>query len=58
MIGWHHCGSLEQWDKAERGDSPMNENGFMDPFENYYTDWTKVIKKVNTKAHKLHEKAQ
>ena len=58
MIGWHHCGSLEQWDPAERGDSPMNENGFMDPFENYYTDWTDVIKKVNPKAHKLHKAAE
>lgn len=54
-IGWHHCGSLEQWDEAERGDSPMNENGFMDPYENYYETWTDVIRDVNSKAHKRHE---
>ena len=57
MIGWHHCGCLEQWDAAERGDSPMNENGFMDPFENYHTEWTDVIRDVNAKAARLHETA-
>jgi hypothetical protein len=35
----------------------MNENGFMDPFENYYTPWTDVIREVNSRAHKLHEKS-
>ena len=54
-IGWHHCGFLEQWDPAERGDSPMNENGFMDPFENYHTQWTNVIRSVNAEAATLHE---
>ena len=58
MIGWHHCGYLEQWDAAERGDSPMNENGFMDPFENYHTQWTDVIRVVNAKAAELHEAAR
>ena len=55
MIGWHHCGILQQWDEAERGDVASNENGFMDPFENYYTSWTKVIRKTNANAQKLHE---
>ncbi len=58
MIGWHHCGCLEQWDPAERGDSPMNENGFMDPFENYHTEWTDVIREVNAKAAELHDAAK
>ena len=58
MIGWHHCGCLEQWDPAERGDSPMNENGFMDPFENYHSEWTDVIQEVNSKAANLHEAAK
>ena len=35
----------------------INEDGFMDPFENYYADWTDVIRKVNEEAHTLHEKA-
>jgi hypothetical protein len=58
MIGWHHCGCLEQWDPAERGDSPMNENGFMDPFENYHTEWTDVIRTVSARASELHEAAK
>jgi len=58
VIGWHHCGFMEQWDPSERGDSPMNENGFMDPFENYHTEWTDVIREVNSKAAKLHEAAK
>lgn len=54
IIGWHHCGFLQQWDAAERGDSPRNENGFLDPFENYITEWTDVIRDVNERASSLH----
>lgn len=57
-IGWHHCGYMEQWDEAERGDSPRNENGFLDPTENHRTQWTDVLKDVNPKAAKLHEAAK
>jgi hypothetical protein len=57
MVGWHHCGYLEQWDEAERGDSPRNENGFMDPFERFHTVWTDVIREVNAKAEALHRNA-
>jgi hypothetical protein len=55
-IGWHHCGYLEQWDAAERGDSPMNENGFLDPFEEVRTQWADVLKNINPQAASLHEK--
>ena len=58
MIGWHHCGYLEQWDEAERGDSPRNENGFLDPFENYHTEWTRVLKETNAAAEALHREAR
>ncbi|MDZ8119087.1 hypothetical protein [Pontiella agarivorans] len=58
VVGWHHCGCLQQWDPAERGDSPKNENGFMDPFENYITEWTDVIRDTNAKVVQLHEKAE
>lgn len=54
FVGWHHCGFLEQWDGSERGDVNSNENGFLDPFENEYGDWTEVIREVNGKAHTLH----
>ena len=58
IVGWHHCGYLEQWDAAERGDSPRNENGFMDPFENYHTDWTRVMRDCNSRAGELHRVAR
>ena len=58
VIGWHHCGYLQQWDAAERGDSPRNENGFLDPFEKELTTWTDVIREINAKAHSLHESAR
>ncbi|TWT81503.1 hypothetical protein CA13_29560 [Planctomycetes bacterium CA13] len=58
IIGWHHCGMLQQWDGALRGDVDSNENGFMDPFENYYTEWTDVIREFNSKAADLHEAAK
>lgn len=57
FIGWHHCGFLEQWDDAERGDVNSNENGFMDPFENYYTDFTDRIREMNHSAHELHARS-
>ncbi len=55
VLGWHHCGFIQQWDSSERGDSPMNETGFVDPFENHYTEWTDVIREVNGKVEELHE---
>ena len=58
IIGWHHCGYLQQWDESERGDDPMNENGFLDPFENYIEEWTDVIKDVNSKTLEIHIKAK
>jgi DNA-binding LacI/PurR family transcriptional regulator len=57
FIGWHHCGFLEQWDDSERGDVHINENGFMDPFENLYTDFTDQIRCTNKQAVKLHSLA-
>ena len=57
MIGWHHCGVLQQWDEAERGDTESNVNGFMDPFETYHKPWTDVIREMNAKVVELHEAA-
>ena len=58
VVGWHHCGMLQQWDGSARGDVPSNENGFMDPFENYYTEWTDIIRKMNSETIELHEEAK
>ena len=55
MVGWHHCGYLEQWDDSERGDVNSNENGFLDPFENEHTAWTDTIRETNQRTHALHE---
>jgi hypothetical protein len=30
----------------------------MDPFENYYIEWTDVMREVNSKATALHEAAK
>ncbi len=32
----------------------MNENGFMDPFEKFHSEWTDVIRETNAKAVELH----
>ena len=58
MVGWHHCGYLEQWDDAERGDVNSNENGFLDPFENEYKAWTDVIRQANQQAHAQHARSE
>lgn len=57
-IGWHHCGYLEQWDAAERGDAPRNENGFLDPLEKPRTQWTDILKAINPRAKELHSAAK
>ena len=57
MLGWHHCGYLEQWDDSERGDVNSNENGFLDPFENEYTEWTDVIRDANEKSYAQHKES-
>lgn len=56
-IGWHHCGYMEQWDEAEQGDAPRNENGFLDPLEKQRTQCTDVLKAINRKAAELHSAA-
>ena len=57
VIGMHHCGMLQQWDGSARGDVSSNENGFMDPFENYYLNWTDIIREINSNAVKIHKEA-
>ena len=57
MLGWHHCGYLQQWDGAERGDVNSNENGFLDPFENEYSLWTRAIMAANREAHGQHARS-
>ena len=54
MIGWHHGGYMEQWDASERGDSPRNDNGFMDPFENHHPELAGVMKHENARVAELH----
>tara|TARA_R110002073_G_scaffold64719_13_gene161940 strand:+ start:9811 stop:10116 length:306 start_codon:yes stop_codon:yes gene_type:complete len=57
-IGWHHCGYIEQWDEAERGDAPRNENGFLDPLENHRIQWTDVLREINPRTATLHDAAK
>jgi hypothetical protein len=55
MLGWHHCGVLEQWDDSERGDIETSETGFLDPYENEYDPITNAIEEANKKAANWHE---
>jgi hypothetical protein len=57
MLGWHHCGMLEQWDGSGRGDIVTSETGFLDPFENEYEAITDRIKEANERAAQWHEGA-
>jgi hypothetical protein len=42
VLGWHHCGFMEQWDGAKPPGKP-NENGFLDPFEMPYS---KILERI------------
>ncbi|MBV0926420.1 beta-agarase [Halomicroarcula limicola] len=57
MLGWHHCGVLEQWDDSERGDIETSETGFLDPYENEYTAITDRIEEANRMANQWHADA-
>lgn len=54
MLGWHHCGILEQWDGGKINDWEINENGFLNPFEEPYPEFTGPIRDANHKAVTLH----
>lgn len=54
MLGWHHCGLVEQWDGGKTVDWAVNENGLFDPFENPYPEITVPAKAANERAHHWH----
>ena len=54
MVGWHHCGWIEQWDGGKRVDWEVNENGLFDPFENPYPELTRPVAEANARAHAWH----
>lgn len=58
MLGWHHCGFMEQWDGAKPpGSTTQNENGFMDPFERPYKGVVEKVIEANRKAMEWHDHA-
>ena len=58
MIGWHHCGIMEQWDGGKADPRFQNENGFLNPFEEPYPDFVTPMREANLRAHGLHEGAE
>ncbi len=55
MLGWHHCGFVEQWDGARPpNDWQLNENGLMDPFETPYPLFVSRVEEANRQAHAWH----
>jgi hypothetical protein len=55
MLGWHHCGWVEQWDGARAGSGlPLNENGLMDPFERPYEAVVERVIEANSQAAAWH----
>ncbi len=58
MLGWHHCGFMEQWDGGKRSaHGELNENGLMDPFERPYDVVVDRVRAANRRAHAWHEAA-
>lgn len=57
MLGWHHCGIVEQWDGGKQNNWELNENGFLDPFENPYPDFVTEITSANRSAAEQHARA-
>ena len=57
MLGWHHCGLLEQWDGGKQNDWEINENGLFDPFEKPYPEITAAVKRANRQAARWHKES-
>jgi len=57
MLGWHHCGFMEQWDGAKRPGVGTNENGFLDPFEKPYEEALAGVIEANRNTARWHEAA-
>jgi len=56
MVGWHHCGYMEQWDGSTNIGGAF-EGGFMDPFENEYEAALRHIREANRLAPQWHATA-
>lgn len=55
MIGWHHCGFMEQWDGGKRSEhGELSENGLMDPFERPHEPVVRAVRQANLRAAALH----
>jgi hypothetical protein len=57
MLGWHHCGFVEQWDGGKDIDWQLNENGFFDPFLAPHEELVVPVSAANAQAHQWHEQA-
>lgn len=57
MLGWHHCGLVEQWDGGKQNDWEMNENGLFDPFEEPYAEITDCVREANGQVSRWHEES-
>lgn len=56
VLGWHHCGFMEQWDGAKPPGKP-NENGFLDPFDQPYSEILERVIDANRQAMDWHRHA-
>lgn len=57
MLGWHHCGLMEQWDGGKQHTWEINENGLFDPFGNPYVEITDPVRAANGMAETWHSQA-
>ncbi len=58
MLGWHHCGFVEQWDGGKDIEWQLNENGFFDPFGRPYEQLVAAVTDANAQAHQWHAAAK
>jgi hypothetical protein len=58
MVGWHHCGIMEQWNGAKTAEAyDTLETGFLDPFERPYEGVLRSVVAANKEAANLHRKS-
>ncbi|KKL27526.1 hypothetical protein LCGC14_2384280, partial [marine sediment metagenome] len=50
VIGWHHCGYIDQWSVAQ---GPRQHSGIKDVWESPYKPLIQAMKQVNTKIYHI-----
>jgi len=54
VVGWHHCGYMDQWSVAQ---GPRQHSGIKDVFENQHQPFVNTLRRVNRELYRVAKNA-